>query len=162
MKTKGSNPFIPSRHWLIVTLQLWLMRVSNYFRFWHTWLSLNISSSKWMQIPSYKYKYRHTSTNTVIQVQIPSYKYKFKQIFKKIGQTKALYLSYVFRRNFTLLLFLLERCKWKTNTSLSDYRTIGLSDCRTNGLSDYSLPPPPPPPSISNVKYGWHGSIKRS
>ena len=39
---------------------------------------------------------------------IPSYKYKFKQIFKKIGQTKALDLSDVFPITFTLLLFLLE------------------------------------------------------
>ena len=43
-------------------------------------------------------------------MQIPSHKYKFKQIFKKICQTKALYLSYVFPRIInTLLLFLLER-----------------------------------------------------
>jgi hypothetical protein len=31
-----------------------------------------------MKIPSYKYKFRHTNTNSVIQVQIPSYKYKFR------------------------------------------------------------------------------------
>ena len=36
-------------------------------------------------------------------------KYKFRQIFKKIGQTKDLDLSYVFPQKFTLLLFLLER-----------------------------------------------------
>ena len=30
------------------------------------------------------------------RMKIPLYKYKFRQIFKKIGQTKALYLSYVF------------------------------------------------------------------
>jgi len=47
----------------------------------------------------------------------------------------------VFQRVFTLLLFLLERWKWKTNTSLSDYRTVGPAACRTNGLSDYSYAP---------------------
>ena len=44
-------------------------------------------------------------------MKIPSYKYKFKQILKKIGQAKALDLSYVFPRILTLLLFLLERRK---------------------------------------------------
>ena len=39
------------------------------------------------------------------------------------------------------MLFLLEQWKWKTNTSLSDYRAVELSDCRTNGLSDYSYAP---------------------
>jgi hypothetical protein len=42
-------------------------------------------------------------------MKIPTYKYTFKQIFKKIGQAKALDLSYVFPRIFTLLLFLLEQ-----------------------------------------------------
>ena len=42
-------------------------------------------------------------------MEIPTYKYKFKQIFKKIGQIKALDLSYVFPRILTLLLFLLEQ-----------------------------------------------------
>jgi hypothetical protein len=36
-------------------------------------------------------------------MKIPLYKYKFRQIFKKIGQTKALYLSYVFPWIFTVL-----------------------------------------------------------
>jgi hypothetical protein len=48
---------------------------------------------------------------------------KFKRIFKKIDQAKALYLSYVFTQSFTLLLFLLERWEWKTNTSLLDHLT---------------------------------------
>jgi hypothetical protein len=44
--------------------------------------------------------------------------------------------------SYIMGLFLLERWKWKTNTSLSDYRAVRLSDCRpagcqTNGLSDY-------------------------
>jgi len=74
-------------------------------------------------------------------MKIPSYNYKFKQIFKKICQTKALELSYVFPRIFTLLLFLLEWWKWKANTSLSDYGNVGLLDCRTNELLDYSYTP---------------------
>jgi hypothetical protein len=41
-------------------------------------------------------------------------------------------------RMFPLFLILLERWKWKTNTSLSDYRAVGLSGCRTIGMSDYS------------------------
>jgi hypothetical protein len=49
----------------------------------------------------------------------------------------ALDLFYVFPRIFMLLLFLLVRWKWKTNTSLSDYRTLGLSDCEISGLSVY-------------------------
>jgi hypothetical protein len=76
-----------------------------------------------MKIPSYKY------TNSVIQV------YKFKPIFKKIGQTKALYLFYVLPRIFTLLLFYLNgESKKQTHLcrtiELSDYRAVGLTGCR--------------------------------
>jgi len=67
--------------------------------------------------------YRSLLLNSVIQV------YKFEPIFKKIGQTKAfIYLS----REFLLCCFLtFKRWKWKTNTSLSGHRTVGLSGCRT-------------------------------
>jgi len=57
-------------------------------------------------------------------MQNPLYKYKFKQIFKNICQTKAKYK------------FLLCCCSYlndeseKTNTSLSDYQTVGLTACR--------------------------------
>jgi hypothetical protein len=69
-------------------------------------------------------------------MQIPSYKYKFKQISKKIGQAKALYLPYAFPQIFTLLLLNGESEK---QTHLC--RTIVLFDYRTNRLSDYSYVP---------------------
>jgi len=50
-----------------------------------------------------------------------------------------------FTRIITVLLFLLERWKWKTNTSLSNYRDVAsncrTTGCRTNGLLDYSYAP---------------------
>jgi len=61
------------------------------------------------------------NANSVIQV------YKFHSIFKKIGQTKALYFSYVFPRIFTLML-----------SYLNDEREKQTHLCGTNGLSDYS------------------------
>jgi hypothetical protein len=53
-------------------------------------------------------------------MQIPSYKYEFKQIFKKFGKTKALYISYVFPRIFSLLLFYLNGESEKQTIELSD------------------------------------------
>jgi hypothetical protein len=53
------------------------------------------------------------NVNSVILV------FKFKQIFKKIGQAKALYLSYVFPQIFTLLLSYLNG-----ESELSGCRTI--------------------------------------
>ena len=72
-------------------------------------------------------KFRHTSTNS-------------NKCSRKIIKLKLWSLD-VFLRMFTLLLFLLERWKWKTNTSLWDYRAVGPAGCRTNGLSDYSYAP---------------------
>ena len=71
-------------------------------------------------------------------MQIPSYKYKFKQIFKKIGQTKALDLAYVFPR---ILLCCCSYLNGESENQTHLCRTIELSDGRTNGLSDYSYAP---------------------
>ena len=69
-------------------------------------------------------------------MHISSYKYNFKEIFKKIGQTKALYLSYLFPQYFLLLLFLLERTVKVESKHISiGYRTVGLSDHRNVGLT---------------------------
>ena len=71
---------------------------------------------------------------------------KFKQIFKKIGQTKALDL-YMCSREFLLCCcsYLNGESEKQTHLcrtiGLSDYRTVGPAGCRTNGLSNYSYAP---------------------
>ena len=93
-------------------------------------LSLNYRNLLFLHLS--ECKFRHT-----MQV------YTFKPIFKKIGQAKALDLSYVFPGIFTLLPSNLNGESEKQThlcrtVELSDYRAVEVSDCRTNGLSDYS------------------------
>jgi hypothetical protein len=87
-----------------------------------------------MQIASYKYKLRHTSTNCVIQVQIASYKYKFRhtstnsnQYSRKLVKLK-LYIFLMYSRKFLFCCLPTWTVKVKNKTSLSDYRTVWLSD----------------------------------
>jgi hypothetical protein len=94
-----------------------------------------------VQIPSYKYKFRHRSTN--------SNKYSRKVVHLK------LFILLLYSANFYFVAVLTWSVKVKNNPSLSDYRAIGLSDqrpvgrlsgCRTMGLqtnrlSDYSYAP---------------------
>jgi hypothetical protein len=88
-------------------------------------VSLSLWDYHWIIV---YYFFVQVNANSVIQV------YKFKQIFKKIGQTKALYLSYVFPRICTLLLsYWNDGSEKQTHLcrtiELSDYQAIGLTGC---------------------------------
>ena len=111
---------------------------------------MNENSVIQVQIPSYKYKFRHTSTNSVIQVQIPSYKYKFRhtstnsnKCSRKFVKLSFRSLSYVFPRIFTCCCsYLYDESENQTHLCRTirfrDQWAVGISDSRTNGLSDYS------------------------
>ena len=63
---------------------------------------MNENSVIQVQIPSYKYKFRHTSTNSVIQVQIPLYKYKFRHTStNSVIQVQIPLYKYKFRHTST-------------------------------------------------------------